>query len=211
MIELVAVAVAACLYTPVDTDAYLFERYERATLIDNSGAYRWKDEEAARARGMGLKQYVIGGLEPRFKKSLRRIIEAMELRNIVVSFNSGYRDALRQKLVDGSKNPVNLTFHGGTRLPYGQALAADLMGPWGPSEKERLALARPAHDFIDKHGGSFGIGRPFGSGDPPHVTPTWSREYTAHHRSTSTQSARRHHKKHRAPPATQPVYVADYH
>lgn len=191
----IAVA-AACLYTPLDTDAYLFSLYERAPKFDNSGEFGWKDEEAAARLGMTLKEYVIGGVDQKFRITYARAMNFMEMvYGLKPAINSAYRDNYRQRLVaDRRKAAVGYSFHG--RYGWGHGLAIDTVSAGATSkvQAEREAANQPVLDWIDKYGPAWEIGRAYGDRDAPHVTPTWSREYAAHHGGHTVRHAR--HRSH---------------
>lgn len=194
------IAVAACLYTPFNTDDYLFLLYERAPKFDNSGFFGKKDAEAAQRRGMGIKEYVIEGIDPEYRKIFARAAQIMELYGFEPTINSGFRDDYRQSLAsDRGKAAIGYSFHGGShRGGWGHGLAIDVVSvnAISPVQDERLAASRPMWNWIDRYGPRLGIGRAYGDVDNPHVTPTSSREYAAHHgehRRTATHHHRRKH------------------
>ena len=199
MTVLAAVVVAACLYTPVDDIAFLYARYEWAPMFDNTGDFRWKDGVAAKRLGMDTKTYAIGGMEKRFIRLLARAFYAMEVAGLDPTINSAYRDNYRQSIITGGgANRPGKSFHGGSRVGgWGGGLAVDIVSAkaTGATEKERLVASAAIWKWIDQHGAHYGIGRPYRGGDPPHVTPTWSREYTAIRGSPPTKALNRQAKK----------------
>ncbi len=180
--ELATLALAACLHLPPDTDSYLYALYERAPKVDNGGTFADKDKKAAAKAGMGMKEYAIGGMSPQFRQKLVPMFYAMEVAGLRPTLNTAFRDDYRQSLITGrNKAQVGYSFHGGSRRGgYGRGLAVDVVSQDATgSYKERVAANKPLWKWIDQHGKHYGMGRPYGDKDPPHVTPVESREYIA--------------------------------
>ena len=90
--------------------------------------FTWKDPKAAEKAGMSLKEYVIGGMDWRFKLKLYSALRAMDAAGLAPGITSGFRDDYRQSLVSGLKAAIDSSYHGGSRRGgYGHGLAADLV------------------------------------------------------------------------------------
>jgi hypothetical protein len=124
----------------------LTEEQRRQAVIDYlwdhySGKFKAKDELAAKRFGMTLKEYVIGGLNPRFADLLVAAGKKMEADGIKFEINAGFRDDFRQSIATGKKAAVGLSWHGGsvTTKGYGDGRAVDINGS-------------AAQTWIDQHG-----------------------------------------------------------
>lgn len=168
----------SCPGTAVTRDDYLWEIYKKTPKEDASGAFERKDEEAAQMRGMSLREYVIGGMSAGFKERLYRMLQAMELRGLSPGITSAFRDDFRQSLIKkGVRSPVGRSFHGGSlRGGYGHGVAADIIAI-APTLRERWKLSPALWKWIDEYGKRFGLGRPYGNRDAPHVAPLDGKEY----------------------------------
>ena len=102
---------------------------------------------------------------------------------------SGFRDDYRQSIATGKKAATDRSYHGGSRHGgFGHGLAADLVSVKGETRSERWISSESLWQWIDAHGGEFGIGRRYLDRDPPHVGPINGNEY-AHHRGVNVQRA----------------------
>jgi hypothetical protein len=89
--------------------------------------FAWKDPIAAQKAKMSLKDYVIGGMDPGFRRKLYDALRAMDDAGFSPGITSGFRDDYRQELVSGNKAASDSSYHGGSRRGgYGHGLAADL-------------------------------------------------------------------------------------
>jgi hypothetical protein len=196
----------ACLASEECIDRYLFALYQRAPkedsvlvpaqvtvtvkkqgksrtvvktvqkLVDED--FAWKDPKAADKAGMGLKEYVIGGMDRSFKVKLYRALRAMDEAGLQPGISSGFRDDYRQSLASGKKAADNRSYHGGSlRGGYGHGMAADLVSVKGETRAQRCASSEVLWKWIDTHGREFGVGRPYLGRDPPHVGPIDGQEY----------------------------------
>src|SRR5262249_14320261 len=87
-----------------EADNYLWAADERQPVKkDSSGDLSWKDPAAAKRRGISLKDYVIGGMEPDFREQLVHAGRAMDAAGLHWSMLSAFRDDYRQALAAGFK------------------------------------------------------------------------------------------------------------
>jgi hypothetical protein len=199
-------ALNACLERDVCIDQYLWSLYERTPKVDtvkveerikvkvkNKGKTRtvvktltkymtqdfgWKDPIAAQKAGMSLKDYVIGGMDPGFKRKLYNAFRAMDDAGLSPGITSAFRDDYRQKLANGNKAAPDSSYHGGSRRGgYGHGLAADLVSVKGETRAERCTWSEILWKWIDAHEKELGIGRPYLDRDPPHVAPIDGKEF----------------------------------
>src|ERR1700733_13332369 len=162
----------------------------------------WKDPKAAEKAGMSLMEYVIGGRDQGFKVKLYHALHAMDDAGLAPGITSAFRDDYRQSLASGLKASIERSYHGGSsRGGYGHGLAADLVSVKGDTRAERLTSSQTLWQWIDLHGGEFGIGRPYLDKDPPHVAPVDGKEYADHRRTGKPQSVRAYLAKHNLLPA----------
>jgi hypothetical protein len=172
---------------------------ESSRLVDED--FTWKDPKAAEKAGMPLMDYVIGGMDQDFRRKLYRALRAMDDAGLYPGITSAFRDDYRQSLASGLKAATDRSYHGGSsRGGYGHGLAADLVSVKGETRAERLTSSQTLWQWIDAHGGEFGIGRPYLDKDPPHVAPVDGKEY-ADHRRTKPPSVRAYLAKHNLLPA----------
>jgi hypothetical protein len=144
------------------------------------GDFTWKDPIAAQRVGMSLKDYVIGGMDPDFKRNLYRAIRAMEDAGHMPGITSAFRDDYRQSIASGNRAASDSSYHGGSRRGgYRYGLAADLVSVKGETRFERYASSQELWKWIDAHEKELGIGRPYLDRDPPHVAPIDGAEYAA--------------------------------
>lgn len=162
--------------TPQTDDEYLCEVYHRTPVKrDGAGDFTWKDKEAAKRAGMEVCVYVVGGLNPDFKKKLAIFGHAADEKKIEWSLLSAFRDDYRQRIASGTKAREKNSMHGGSRATkgYGDGRAADITVKNGP--------IFPLFSLVDGFGKSIGIDRPYKGFDPGHIqmgsrTPAPSRK-----------------------------------
>ena len=163
-------------------------------LVDED--FTWKDPKAAEKASMSLKDYVIGGIDRRFKLKLYHALRALDEAGLSPGIMSAFRDDYRQSLVSGPKAASDRSYHGGSlRGGYGHGLAVDLVSVKGETREERSVSSGSLWKWIDDHGKEFGIGRPYLDKDPPHVAPIDGQEYVDHHREAHGQHAGSEKKK----------------
>jgi hypothetical protein len=140
--------------------------------------FGWKDPKAAQKAGMSLKDYVIGGMDRDFKRTLYTALRAMDDAGLSPGITSAFRDDYRQELASGDKAASDSSYHGGSRRGgYGHGLAADVVSVKGETRAERCAWSEILWKWIDAHEKELGIGRPYLDKDPPHVGPIDGKEY----------------------------------
>jgi hypothetical protein len=196
----------ACPEPDVCIDQYLWSLYERTPKVDtikveekikvkvkNKGKTRtvvktqtkyitedfgWKDPKAAQKAGMSLKDYVIGGMDRDFRRTLYNALRMMDDAGLSPGITSAFRDDYRQELASGDKAASDSSYHGGSRRGgYGHGLAADLVSVKGDTRAERCTWSDILWKWIDAHEKELGIGRPYLDKDPPHVAPIDGKEY----------------------------------
>ncbi|MGA8697608.1 MAG: peptidase M15 [Xanthobacteraceae bacterium] len=199
-------ALDACPEPEVCIDQYLWSLYERTPKVDtvkveerikvkvkNKGKTRtvvktltkyvtedfgWKDPKAAQKVGMSLQDYVIGGMDRGFRRTLYNALRAMDDAGLSPGITSAFRDDYRQELASGDKAASDSSYHGGSRRGgYGHGLAADLVSVKGETRAERCTWSEILWKWIDAHEKELGIGRPYLDKDPPHVAPIDGKEY----------------------------------
>jgi hypothetical protein len=197
-----------CLVAEICIDEYLWSLYERTPKIDTNKVttrikttvkkkgkkrtitktltnyvvadFTWKDPIAAQKAGMSLKDYVIGGMDRRFRLKLYHALRAMDDAGFMPGITSAFRDDYRQSIVSGNKAASDSSYHGGSRRGgYGRGLAADVVSVKGETRLQRYASSKELWKWIDAHEKELGIGRPYLDRDPPHVGPINGREYIA--------------------------------
>ena len=152
--------------------------------------FTWKDPIAAQRVGMSLKDYVIGGMDRRFKLKLFRALRAMDDAGHMPGITSAFRDDYRQSIAAGNKAASDSSFHGGSRRGgYGHGLAIDLVSVKGETRLQRFASSEVLWKWVDAHEKELGVGRPYLDRDPPHVTPIDGREYAAKRGRPAVQKA----------------------
>ena len=148
-------------------------------LVDED--FGWKDPKAAERAGMSMMDYVIGGMDRRFKLKLFHTLHAAEAEGLSPGITSAFRDDYRQSIASGLKAASNRSYHGGSsRGGYGHGLAADIVSVQGETRDKRWASSEKLWKWVDAHGKDCGIGRPYLSRDPAHVAPVDGQEYAAH-------------------------------
>ena len=154
------------------------------------GDFTWKDPIAAQRASMSLKDYVIGGIDRRFKQKLYHALRAMDDAGLMPGITSAFRDDYRQSIASGNKAASDSSYHGGSRRGgYGYALAADLVSVKGETRAQRYASSEELWKWIDAHEKELGIGRPYLDRDPPHVAPIDGKEYADKRGRTNAQKA----------------------
>jgi hypothetical protein len=147
-------------------------------LVDND--FTWKDPKAAERVGMPMMDYVIGGMDRRFKLKLFYTLYAAEQAGLSPGITSAFRDDYRQSIASGLKAASDRSYHGGsTRGGYGHGLAADIVSVNGATRRQRWVSTEILWKWIDANGKDFGIGRPYLDRDPPHVAPIDGKEYVS--------------------------------
>jgi len=207
-----------CLVAEICIDRYLWALYERAPKVDaikvserrkvtikRKGKtktvtrtftrrvdedFTWKDPKAAERVGMSMMDYVIGGMDRKFKLKLFHTLHAAEQAGLSPGITSAFRDDYRQGIASGLKAASDRSYHGGsTRGGYGRGLAADIVSVKGNSRAQRWVSTEKLWKWIDANGKDFGIGRPYLDRDPPHVAPIDGQEYVSRRGSAKTQEA----------------------
>jgi hypothetical protein len=197
-----------CLVAEICIDDYLWSFYERTPKVDTNkvkervkatvrkkgktrtviktitkyvvGDFTWKDPIAAQKAGMSLKDYVIGGMDRRFKLKLYHALRAMDDAGLMPGITSAFRDDYRQAIASGNKAASDSSYHGGSRRGgYGHGLAADLVSVKGETRLQRFASTVELWKWIDARENELGIGRPYLDRDPPHVAPIDGKEFAA--------------------------------
>ena len=195
-----------CLVADICIDDYLWAFYERTPKVDTNrikqrvkalvrkkgktrtvtrtvtryvvADFTWKDPIAAQRAGMPLKDYVIGGMDRRFKLKLYYALRAMDEAGFMPGITSAFRDDYRQGIASGNKAASDSSYHGGSRRGgYGHGLAADLVSVKGETRLQRFASTVEMWKWIDEREKELGIGRPYLNRDPPHVGPIDGKEY----------------------------------
>jgi len=166
------------LPTPVQVNSYIYARYVETPKRDSSCDFSGKDTLAAKRLGMTEQEYAIEGMEWRLRLRLYNLIRYFDQHGTPVGITTGYRDDYRQALACGrNKNKPGNSFHGGSLVgSWGHGQAVDLV-VIAPTRQEQLQKSAKLWETIDRVGKTFGLGRPFGSHDAPHVAPLESREF----------------------------------
>jgi hypothetical protein len=200
-------ALDACPEPDVCIDQYLWSLYERTPKVDTikveekikmkvknkkgktrtvvktltkyiTEDFGWKDPKAAQKAGMSLKDYVIGGMDRDFRRTLYNALRAMDDAGLSPGITSAFRDDYRQELASGDKAASDSSYHGGSRRGgYGHGLAADIVSVKGDTRAERSTWSEILWKWIDAHEKELAIGRPYLDKDPPHVGPIDGKEY----------------------------------
>jgi hypothetical protein len=207
-----------CLVAEICIDRYLWALYERAPKVDAIKVHEqrkvtikrkgktktvtrtftrrvdedftWKDPKAAERAGMSMMDYVIGGMDRKFKIKLFHTLHAAEQAGLQPGITSAFRDDYRQGIASGLKAATDRSYHGGsTRGGYGRGLAADIVSVKGNSRAQRWVSTEKLWKWIDANGKDYGIGRPYLDRDPPHVAPTDGQEYVSRRGGAKTEVA----------------------
>ena len=207
-----------CLVAEICIDRYLWALYERAPKVDAIKVHEqrkvtikrkgktktvtrtftrrvdedftWKDPKAAERAGLSMMDYVIGGMDRKFKLKLFHTLHAAEQAGLSPGITSAFRDDYRQGIASGLKAATDRSYHGGsTRGGYGRGLAADIVSVKGNSRAQRWVSTDKLWKWVDEHGKDFGVGRPYLNRDPPHVGPIDGQEYVSRRGSAKTQEA----------------------
>jgi hypothetical protein len=164
-----------CLVVEICVDDYLWSFYEVTPKVDTNkithrvkatirkkgktrvitrtivkyvlADFTWKDPIAAEKAGMPLKDYVIGGMDRRFKLKLYHAFRAMEDAGLMPGITSAFRDNYRQAIASGNKAASDSSFHGGSRRGgYGHGLAIDIVSVKGAAYRadRRQGVCRQA-------------------------------------------------------------------
>ena len=214
-----------CLVAEICIDRYLWALYERAPKVDAIKVHEqrkvtikrkgktktvtrtftrrvdedftWKDPKAAERAGMSMMDYVIGGMDKKFKLKLFHTLHAAEQAGLSPGITSAFRDDYRQGIASGLKAATDRSYHGGsTRGGYGRGLAADIVSVKGNSRAQRWVSTEKLWKWIDANGKDYGIGRPYLDRDPPHVAPIDGQEYVSRRGGAKTQEAEAKKKTH---------------
>ena len=199
----------SCVAEQTCIDGYLWSLYERTPKVDTvkvAGTekvtvkrkgktstvtkatsklvgedFTWKDPKAAEVAGMSTTDYVIGGMDPGFRRTLYLALRALDDAGFKPGIMCAFRDDYRQSIATGLKAQNDRSYHGGSfRGGYGHGAAADIVSVRGETREERLASTEQMWDWIDAHEIELGIGRPYRDHDPPHVGPLDGQEYAEH-------------------------------
>src|SRR5215813_8902833 len=195
-----------CLVAQICIDDYLWALYQRAPKVDTAKMqervkvqvkrkgklrtvsktitkyvvqdFTWKDPIAAQRANMSIMDYVIGGMDRRFRTKLYQALRTMDAAGLEPGITSAFRDDYRQAIATGNKAASDSSFHGGSRRGgYGHGLAIDLVSMNGETRAERGKWSEILWAWIDAHEKELGIGRPYLDRDPPHVAPIDGKEY----------------------------------
>jgi hypothetical protein len=140
--------------------------------------FAWKDFKAAEKFGLPPMEYVIGGMDRTFKRTLYHALRTMDDAGLMPGITSAFRDDYRQTIASGNKARADRSFHGGsTRGGYGHGMAVDLVSVKGANRAERYRSSEELWKWIDANGRPLGVGRPYGDRDAPHVSPIGGREF----------------------------------
>ena len=209
-----------CLVVEICIDDYLWAFYERTPKVDTNKVkarvkatvtkkgktrtviktvtkyvvadFTWKDPIAAQKAGMPVKDYVIGGMDRRFKLKLYHALRAMDDAGHMPGITSAFRDDYRQAIASGNKAASDSSYHGGSRRGgYGHGLAIDLVSVKGETRMQRFASTVELWKWIDAREKELGIGRPYLDRDPPHVGPIDGKEFAAKRGGARTKLAER--------------------
>ena len=207
-----------CLVVEPCIDRYLWALYERAPKVDAIAVHEqrkvrikrkgkmvtvtrtftrrvdqdftWKDPKAADRAGMSMMDYVIGGMDRKFKLKLFHTLHAAEQAGLHPGITSAFRDDYRQGIASGLKAAADRSYHGGSyRGGYGRGLAADIVSVKGATRGQRWVSPERLWKWVDANGQEFGIGRPYLNRDPPHVAPIDGQEYISRRGVAKTQVA----------------------
>ena len=207
-----------CLVAEICIDEYLWSLYERTPKLDTNKVterikvpvkkkgkrrtvtktitkyvladFTWKDPIAAKRAGLSLMDYVIGGMDRRFKVKLYHAFRAMEEAGLMPGITSAFRDDYRQAIASGKKAASDSSYHGGSRRGgYGHGLAVDLVSVKGETRMQRYASSQELWKWIDAHEKELGVGRPYRDRDPPHVGPIDGKEFIAKRGGANLQRA----------------------
>src|SRR5262249_45901485 len=214
-----------CIDALVCIDRYLWSLYERTRKVDAINVpeqikvavkrkgktkivtktvskfvledFGWKDPDAARKAGMSPKDYVIGGMDQRFKVTLYHALRSLDAAGLMPGITSAFRDDYRQIIASGQKAQSDRSYHGGSfRGGYGHGLAADIVSVKGETRADRWAASELLRQWIDTTETELGVGRPSLDFDAPHVAPIDGKEYAAHRVKPNPQHVESKARKH---------------
>jgi hypothetical protein len=158
--------------------------------------FAWKDPKAAEKAGMSIKDYVIGGMDRKFKLKLYHALRALDDAGLSPGITSSFRDDYRQSIASGLKASSNSSYHGGSlRGGYGHGMAADVVSVKGETRSEQFRSSEDLWKWVDAHGKDFGVGRPYLDFDPGHIAPIDGKEYAAKRGRAKSQLAKSEAKK----------------
>src|SRR5262249_4462143 len=177
-----------CLVVDICIDEYLWALYERTPKVETNKVtkqikttvktkkgktrtvtktitdyvvadFTWKDPAAAQKAGMSVKDYVIGGMDRRFKLKLFRALRMMDDAGFMPGITSAFRDDYRQSIAAGNKAASDSSFHGGSRRGgYGHGLAIDLVSVKGETRLQRFAASEELWKWVDAHETELAVG-----------------------------------------------------
>ena len=165
-------------------------------VLENFG---WKDEAAAGKAKMAPEDYVIGGMDPRFRVRLYHALRILDDAGLMPGITSAFRDDYRQTIASGRKALSDRSFHGGSyRGGYGHGLAADIVSVKGDTHAQRLLSSDALWKYVDSHEKELGIGRPYLDFDAPHVGPLDGEEYQSRRGGAAHDRTADHGRRHLA-------------
>ena len=193
-----------CLVAQICIDEYLWAMYQRAPKLDTAKIlekvkvqvkrkgklrtvtktvpkyvpqdFTWKDPIAAERAKMSLMDYVIGGMDRRYRTKLYHALRMMDAAGLEPGITSAFRDDYRQAIATGNKASSDSSFHGGSRRGgYGHGMAIDIVSVKGDTRMQRFASSEILWKWIDEHEKELGVGRPYLDRDPPHIAPGTAR------------------------------------
>ena len=102
---------------------------------------------------MSMMDYVIGGMDRKFKLKLFYTLHAAEQAGLQPGITSAFRDDYRQGIASGLKAATDRSYHGGsTRGGYGRGLAADIVSVKGNSRAQRWVSTEKLWKWVDANG-----------------------------------------------------------
>jgi hypothetical protein len=136
-----------------------------------------KDELAAKRLGMTLREYALR-LSDELAISGARMIAAMAADGLHVGITSIYRDPWRQALATGRKANTYSSYHGSRPELGGKSAALDLSCFSNDGDRAAQLRCNPqVYAWVERHGKTFNICRPYGDRDAPHVGLCTDKEY----------------------------------
>src|SRR2546423_9766972 len=102
---------------------------------------------------MSMMDYVIGGMDRKFKLKLFHLLHAAEQAGLSPGITSAFRDDYRQSIASGLKAADNRSYHGGSlRGGYGHGLAADVVSVNGTNRAQRWTSTEIFWKWVDAPG-----------------------------------------------------------
>ncbi len=166
-------------------------KHHRAVYREEDGDFTWKDIEAGERRGESPEQFAIGNIEPDFAERLCRLVEVGKLEGYEFGITRGFADEYRQHIATGKKAADDKSYHGSRpELGPGHGEAVDIVS-LGDDRADVLHNNDRVWAYIDRYGPKeFGVGRPYGDNDSPHVGPVDGEEYLTKHGDEQMRIAR---------------------